>query len=232
MSMQLYLIRHAESENNARPEPLREEDPPISELGRRQAEHLARWAKSLEIDFLITSPFLRTLQTTRMITDSASRPVQVWHNVFEQGGCYRGHGPDARQGAPGLGRKAIQQHLCEDESMCTVDATIGEEGWWFGKERETDEQARVRAAQIAQRITESLVGSGSTVVAVIHADIKRLILAELLGPHIDPRHLGPLHNTGITRLSHNGEIWTLDWFNSVSHLPAPLIGQGEGYSGR
>ena len=81
MSMQLYLIRHAESENNARPEHLRQSDPPISATGRLQASRLAEWASTLKIDILITSPFLRTLQTTRMITDAGSQHVHVWHDV-------------------------------------------------------------------------------------------------------------------------------------------------------
>ena len=46
---------------------------------------------------------------------------------------------------------------------------------------------------------------------------------------LDPFQLGPLRNTGITKLNYNGTAtWTLDWFNSVSHLPADLVGQGEG----
>ena len=38
--MRLYLIRHAQSENNARPEHERVEDPGLTELGARQIDHL------------------------------------------------------------------------------------------------------------------------------------------------------------------------------------------------
>ena len=93
--MQLYLIRHAESENNAKPERLRVEDPPISSLGRQQAKCLGQWVRTLSVDILITSPFLRTLETTREVVNGATHHVHVWHDLFEQGGCYRGHGPDA-----------------------------------------------------------------------------------------------------------------------------------------
>ena len=105
--MQLYLIRHAESENNARPGHLRVEDPAITAVGRLQAQQLANWTRTLKIDALITSPFLRTLQTTQAVLDAEALPVSVWHTVFERGGCYRGYGDDACEGGPGLGRSEI-----------------------------------------------------------------------------------------------------------------------------
>ncbi len=226
--MQLYLIRHAESENNAKPEHLRQEDPPLSATGRRQAECLAQWTRSLKMDVLITSPFLRTLQTTRMVVEATSQQVHVWHDVFERGGCYPGHGPDAKQGASGLGRSQIRQQACDDERKCVIDDTIGEDGWWSGRDRESDEQAVLRASVVTERLRATFGNSDKHVVAVIHADLKRLMLAEMLRPNIDPLHLGPLRNTGITKLDYNGSRWTLDWFNSVSHLPGPLVGSGEG----
>ena len=41
--VQLYLIRHGQSENNARPEHLRVEDAELTDLGHQQAEQLAPW---------------------------------------------------------------------------------------------------------------------------------------------------------------------------------------------
>ena len=226
--MQLYLIRHAESENNAKPERLRVEDPPISSLGRQQAKCLGQWVRTLTVDTLITSPFLRTLETTREIVNGATHHVHVWHDLFEQGGCYRGHGPDAREGGPGLGRSAIEQQLAKSSVTCTLDESIGEAGWWIGKARETDDEAARRAAQVTRRFASTFGTSGKTVIAIIHADLKRLLLAEMLRPRIDPIHFGPLLNTGISKLRYRQDGWALEWLNSVSHLPADLIGSGEG----
>ena len=226
--MQLYLIRHAESTNNARPEHLREEDPPITELGRRQAEHLAGWVQSLAIDTLITSPFLRTVQTTSAILREVPSEVQVWHDVFELGGCYRGHSGSQIEGAPGMSRSAIDDHLRAAGGSPVLDESISEAGWWDAQARETWDAAQDRAVRIVQRLVNTFGASGETVVAVIHADIKRLVLAECLAPVVDATQLGPLRNTGISKLDYNGSRWTLDWFNSVSHLPSDAIGWGEG----
>lgn len=221
--MQLYLIRHAESENNSKPLYERVEDPPITAVGRLQAQHLADWAQTLRIDSLITSPFLRSLQTTRWILDRTPQHVHVWHDVYESGGCFRGHGPDAKEGSMGLGRAQILGHLSRDQDACTIDATIGEAGWWGGRDRETDDEAVQRTKRVAKRFVDTFGASGDVVVAVIHADLKRLLLAELLQGIVDPFDLGPVRNTGITKVDFEGSRWRLDWFNSVSHLPAKLV---------
>ncbi|TWU48211.1 histidine phosphatase family protein [Rubripirellula reticaptiva] len=222
-TMQLYLIRHAESENNARAAYLRVEDPGITAVGRLQCQHLALWIKSLSIDHLITSPFLRTLQTTRYVTDVNRADVQVWHDVFERGGCFRGHGPDATEGGIGLGRADVIRHVVDDANRCTVDSTIKETGWWGGQRRETDDEACARAGKVVKRLSATFGSSGQAVVAIIHADFKRALLAQMLNASVDPRIFGALRNTGISKLDFDGDRWTLDWFNSVTHLPHKLI---------
>jgi len=226
--MQLYLIRHAESENNARPGYQRVEDPPITAVGRLQAQYLATWTRTMKIDARITSPFLRTLQTTRAIIDAADAdavivpvsigPVAIWHNVFERGGCYRGYLDDQREGGQGLGRSAILKHM----PGAIVDDTISEAGWW-GRDRETDAETLQRASDVITRLVETFGGSGKHVVAVIHAEFKRHLLAQMLHGLADAKQFGPLRNTGITKIDFDGTRWRLDWLNSVSHLPVRLV---------
>lgn len=221
--MQLYLIRHAESENNARPAYLRVEDPAITTIGRLQSQHLADWLRTLAFDHLISSPFLRTVQTTRYITDATGASVSVWHDVFERGGCYRGYGDDATEGGVGLGRSDVIRHVVADADRCTIDATIEESGWWGGKTKETDQQAVERAKRVVRRFVDTFGDSRQKVVAIIHADFKRALLAEMLSPGADPMDFGALRNVGISKLDYDGKAWKLDWFNSVTHLPDKLI---------
>jgi 2,3-bisphosphoglycerate-dependent phosphoglycerate mutase len=218
--MQLYLIRHAESENNARPAYQRVEDPSITPVGRLQAEALAQWTRSLKIDVLITSPFRRSLQTSRMVLES-SKPTEafIWHNVFERGGCYLGYGNTDIQPRPGLGRSLIMNEL----PLAVLDDTITEEGWWVGKQKETDEETELRAGLVINRLVETFGDSGKNIIAVLHADFIRTMLAQMLSPGADANQFGPLRNTGITKVDYSGDRWRLDWLNSVSHLPVKLI---------
>lgn len=222
--MKLYLIRHAESENNAKPIHERIEDPPITDLGRQQAQRLAAWIETLPIDVLITSPVLRALQTTHFIATSTGAHVHVWDNVFEEGGIYRGHGPEAIEGGPGLGRMDVIRHLVDsDADRCTLDASIVDTGWWAERNRETPSEAQDRARRVTVRLVETFGNSESTIVAVIHADFKRRLLTEMIRWKANPIEFGNLQNTGITKLLYDGDRFRLDWFNSVSHLPPQWI---------
>jgi 2,3-bisphosphoglycerate-dependent phosphoglycerate mutase len=218
--MHLYLIRHAESQNNARPAYERVEDPSITAVGRMQADYLAQWMKSLPLDHLITSPFKRTLQTMQFVTNATKRSLQVWHDVFEQGGCFRGHGPNATEGGPGLGHKEIVSYFPDVD--CVADATIDNDGWWVGKNRETEPEHQARARSVIGRIVDTFDGSNQTVVMIIHAQFERELLRQML-PDVDAPSLGFIKNCSITKLNRSGQAWQLDWFNSVTHLPAKLI---------
>ncbi len=221
--MQLYLIRHAESENNAISPHDRVEDPPITELGRQQAEHLSAWMQTLKIDTLITSPFRRALETTRSILQITPQKAHVWLDMHERGGCYRGYLPDEIEGAMGLGAAEIRAHLTIDDRECRIDETIDQSGWWGGKDQETDDEAKQRASAVARRLQNTFGANGQTIVAVTHADFKRLLLGAMLPQVLDPHSIGPMRNTGITKVDFDGSRWQLDWLNSVSHLPAELI---------
>jgi len=220
--MELYLIRHAESANNARPTYERVEDPDITAVGRLQATHLARWLETLKIDGFITSPFRRTLQTAAAVLDATVHRLDVWHNVFERGGCFRGYDEATLAGAMGMGRADILKLMGGHAERCLLDETILDTGWWGGKDRETDEQAKRRAAEVCQRL-QARFCDGQVVVLLIHADLKRLMLEALLNDQVDVSQLGALRNAGVSKVNRIDGRWQLDYFNSVTHLPARLI---------
>ena len=221
--MQLYLIRHAESENNARPPFERVEDPALTPRGRLQAGHLADWLKTLSVDTLIASPFKRSLETTRHILDASPQTVHIWHDVFERGGVFRGHGPDAIEGGPGFNRHEVLQAATGTPNACVIDETISDVGWWNCRRRETDEEANRRADAVTERFVKTFGESDKSVVVVTHADFKRCLLASMLSKVADIPSLGPMINTGITKLTYSSSRWQLDWLNSSSHLPARLV---------
>lgn len=72
----LYLVRHAQSTNNAQPESQRIPDPPLTDLGEQQAQALALAIDQLSPDHLFSSPFLRTLQTTAPVAQALGSPRQ------------------------------------------------------------------------------------------------------------------------------------------------------------
>ncbi|MCC9641434.1 histidine phosphatase family protein [Rhodopirellula sp. JC740] len=242
--MQLLLIRHAESENNAKPAHARVCDPSITARGRIQAEHLGKWMSEWEIGHLITSPFRRTLQTTESIlkhrSDSASRfPIAVWHNVFENGGCYNGHHEGNFSGAPGFGRNQIESFFDalnenipgETLHPVDIDREIVPEGWW-GRDRETLPEMQSRATDVIHRLEQTFPPSpleadverpANQVALVAHADFLREMLSQIFVDHVDADEIGPIPNTSITTLQWSAEGWKLTSLNSVKHLPDRLV---------
>jgi len=70
----IYLIRHAESEDNSFNLESRD-DTVLSEKGRQQAEHLSKRFTSIDVDKIISSSFKRTMQTVEAI--SAIKNIRV-----------------------------------------------------------------------------------------------------------------------------------------------------------
>ena len=149
----------------------------------------------------------------------------MWADCFEEGGIYSGHGPEAITGGPGLSRAEVLCHIGQESNAspnASLDDSIGDQGW-YGRNRESPEEAILRAGMVIGRLKETFGASGEAITIVTHADFKRKLLTQMLDGAVDATSLGALRNTGITKVNFNGERWQLDWFNSVSHLPAKLI---------
>ena len=59
--MIIYLIRHAEKEKNKK-------NPPLTDLGKIQAQKTAEYFKSIKIDNIYSSPLKRTFETAEIIS--------------------------------------------------------------------------------------------------------------------------------------------------------------------
>jgi 2,3-bisphosphoglycerate-dependent phosphoglycerate mutase len=212
--MQLYLIRHAQSENNALPEDKRVEDPGLTELGRQQAEHLAEWIPALRLTRLITSPFRRTLLTTEPIRRATALIPEVRIDLHEQGGCYSGHEFGNLVGRPGMSRREIE---IEFSGFQVADGIDGE-GWWQSKPYETSEAARRRAERLLESARREFAHTDERVAFVMHADIKLLLLS-----HLNSEPLAVPYNTSVSEIEFTSSSHQLRVFNQICHLPAHLL---------
>jgi 2,3-bisphosphoglycerate-dependent phosphoglycerate mutase len=217
-TMRLVLVRHAQSANNALPDHQRVHDPGLTDLGLEQAEQLGAWMKSMPITALWCSPFKRSLDTTEAIRRRCSLTPYVHIDLHELGGCYSGYQAIGRQGEAGMGASELRKLYPAYE----IDSQITEDGWWFRKPFESQSLCDQRTARVIDWFKSQLKHATDYAVAVIHADFKRLILKQMLSPGLDVENLGPIFNASATALRWDGKAWTLDFFNSISHLPYSL----------
>ena len=211
--MQLFLIRHAQSQNNAQPEHLRVEDPPITEIGHQQAERLAEVLPALELTHLVTSPFRRTLETTEHLRRAVGLNPEVRTELHEVGGCMRGPSVAEMVGAPGMNRDEIIAEFTGYQ----VGNEIGEAGWWGGKPYESFELASARAKNLLARTLHEYASTDARVAYVMHADFKSLFLQQFCDVLAVP------WNTSLTQVSIADDEVRLDDFNNVTHLPEELM---------
>ena len=83
--MAIYVVRHAKAGDRAEWEGddrLR----PLTKSGRRQAEELAAWLKKESIDAILSSPYVRCVQTLGPLAEQRNLPVELRSDLEEGAG--------------------------------------------------------------------------------------------------------------------------------------------------
>lgn len=79
----LHLVRHGQTEGNARHLFIGSTDLPLDPLGERQARQVGSRFSGIEIDTLISSPMQRARQTAAEISLTTGKPVEVVQGLSE-----------------------------------------------------------------------------------------------------------------------------------------------------
>lgn len=218
--MQLYLVRHAQSSNNAQPEHLRVPDPGITEIGEQQAICLADWLDASSFVHLATSAFRRALQTAGFIRRRTGHMPEVIVDVHEHGGCVDGWHAENFIGQPGLSHTEVVAEFGDVK----IDQAIDRDGWWKSKPREEFSQTRQRAQKIDAYFRDRLSNEQQAILCVTHADFLAMLLEQMCGAAIqEDSRFFDLKNTGVTHLELLDGKWVIHRMNSVEHLPAELV---------
>ena len=218
--MKLFIIRHAQSQNNALPTSQRVPDAPLTERGLSQARHLAQWAQQTQFHDLLTSPFRRTLQTSQLIYAASDAGWMTWTQLHEQGGCVSGVDEASFQGEPGMTGEAIRREF----PGCVVSADIDDQGWWKSQPRETDLQLKERVTAVKEQIVTEFGAGERNIACVTHADFSQLLILALLGDDADnlPAER-TLLNASVTSFTIEANRVQMDGYSNVDHLPSELV---------
>ncbi len=235
--MQLYIIRHAQSYNNALTDwTERVSDPPLTELGERQADRLAEYLAStpeetdepgsgahyvnrtgFRFTRLFTSAMRRSLQTAAPIGEAIGLQPEVWVDIHETGGVFLDY--HEGRGLPGLKRAEMAAQF----PTFRLSPEVTEDGWW-NRGQESKEEWLERAARVAAELRERYATSDERIGLVTHGGFADKLLHTLFGHTMPPRVILPHRNTAITRLDFcdDGAIY-MQYFNRVEHLPSALL---------
>ena len=241
--MKLFIIRHAQSSNNKLGETVqfddymaqRDPEPPLTDLGHQQAalvaEHLAgdlhperkqEGQGGYAFTKLFCSPMLRTLQTAWPISRALGVQPEIWIDIHEQGGIFRGnpHNGDHIVGLPGVTRR----QLTDQFPGYVAPTALTDNGWWFA-DYEDDTHCRARATRVAETLRHWAQEMPDERVALVsHGTFAADLIRALLGLPADHRASYSHYNTAITRIDFLPDGYlVLRYLNRIQHLPPHLI---------
>ncbi len=228
--MRVYLIRHAQSENNVLTHETmhrRKADPDLTELGYRQRRQLADFLanapesdeRGFEITHLYTSPMYRSMLTAGPVAKALGLQPEIWIDLYEKGGMFQrqnGH----IQGFDGMARSAILKAFPDYQ----LPDAVSDRGWYdadMGMEPET--HSFFRAIKVAKALRERS-HSREVLGLVSHAGFLDVLLKAVFDQLPSrPYTMRYYHyNTAITRIDYQGPRPILHYMNRVDHLPAAM----------
>lgn len=241
--MQLFLIRHGQSANNvtwgqANHLDSRVPDPPLTEVGRRQAEILAHFlanhggsAADITYDhqnvggFSITHIFCslmeRAVTTGEILSQRLGLPLVAWPDIHECGGIFSQDKENGEcTGVEGPGREYFNTHHPE----LVLPQSIGSKGWWDRPYEELSDLP-TRARRVRDDLIHVHGGSTHRVALITHVCFSHFFLSDLLNVPVnkEPTPWFHLNNTGISHISFDESRLRVNYLNRVDFLPADLI---------
>lgn len=244
--MELYIIRHGQSTNNALPdEQLRVQDAPLTDLGKQQAQHLANWLAdggnrdpwvspatgfskyepeaTFGITHLYCSAMHRALQTAQPVSQALGLKTDIWIDIHEHGGIYQ-ELPEGITGFPGRTRAEILEEFPD----YTIPDGVTDTGWWdpkLGSEPIYTAYGRAIkvAAELRRRASED-VENKERIAIISHGTFIDALLKAFFN-QLPNRQMFYLHyNTAITRLDFvDKERVLVRFHNRVAHLPREMV---------
>jgi len=203
----VYFIRHGQTYSNHTEVTGRSTDP-LSDLGMEQAERIANRFRTIHLDTVISSPYVRAFQTAEVIAATKNLPITTSNLFIEI-----------------KSPSEVEGKAKDDPEVAGIRAqrwqNWGNPDWHFSDEENFfDSHAR---AQKSLHFLEEQPGE-AIAVATHGAFIRALLEAALFGEQLTaeltsllyPRLL--VHNTGIMVMHYDQGKWQLIHWNDTGHL--------------
>ncbi len=238
--MDLFVFRHAQGHNNLpidtspiSPEEIRRRlDAPLTELGRRQAGHLADWVAerwdpvgtgtygkvAFYFTHLYASPMQRTAETAGSLSIALDLPIIFEPLTHECGGLSFKTEEGLIVTVPGLRRAYFEDNY----PGARIPEAITPHGWWVRNLPEAPADWDDRADRWLASV-KSGHAEDARIALVTHQGFFQAICRRLLGLYSRPLWF-TLFNTGVAhiRLGPDDEI-SFRFVNQLAHLPQEMI---------
>ena len=240
--MRLYITRHGQKAS-VTPAYDGGPNPPLTETGKEQAEHLATFFADRDVDTLYSSCQRRSLQTAQPIHELLDVDWNVWP-VFCETTTTRWRDRHEEDPAHALrvaawrtGEELVEPKYDESEDggyyplssipenypgAALTQPIPWPDAWWIPKQAETYETGLPR---IELGIDALLCrhDHNDTVVITCHGNCGDKLIATLLGlPRRTQARRFSFANTGVTCMERNDNEWRIRFANQTEHLPPAI----------
>ena len=214
MSKKIYLIRHGQSEANAEGRVQGWLDSPLSRLGHRQAQSLARRLQNAEPAFsaVFSSPLQRAAQTARILVDTLQCPLYFDNDLREYN-----MGPITGLTFAEIRERFPERHRAFDRNEPLPHLP--------GAETEPDFMTRVQSCMV--RIVQQ-VPNHQTALVVSHGGTLNAALSGWLGFNKHSRRPFSFGNASISVVSVKPTHTRILHLNDVCHLEHILTSEDPG----
>ena len=207
--MNIYLVRHGESEGNLN-KTHQGENAPLSDKGMEQVARLTKRLKDKKIDLIYASPHLRTKQSAEIIGAELNVPIEYWDLIKER------KRPSEIEGLRFDDPKATEIYEITKKNQIIAD-------WKY-----SDDESYNDLLRRAKNIEEHLINhhKSQNLVCVSHIGMIMMIALQIiLQDELNPKafwqfyHHSRHSNTGITHLEYSEKSgWNLVAWNDTAHL--------------
>lgn len=195
----IILVRHGETEHNARKLFQGQLDTELNHRGRSQAAALAERLRREDIERCYTSDLARAAETAA---------IAIGHDRARRDPELRERHYGAWQGLPmtevaATDPEGLTRHRAADPAY----APPGGETWGAFCDRAWNALQRIAAAE-----------TGRHVLVVTHGGVLRAVAKRVLGLPLEAPRRFSITNAAINRLSYADEQWRLDTWGEAEHL--------------
>ena len=188
--MNLYLLRHGETDYNRRKALQGQLDKPLNETGRQQAREARRQLAGIQFDRVYVSPLHRARDTAMLATGLSEDQLTIEPQIIEINfGVWEGHNTDS------LGA-AFAPFFADPTAYHPPEGG------------ESLEHLIQRVGGFLDRVSREYAGD-HTILAVSHGAAIHAMITAALGTPLSQFWAESVGNCGFVVLHHDGERWTL-----------------------
>jgi len=207
--MLIYFVRHGESEGN-RGEFHHHPNTPLTKVGIKQAEVLAKRLSGIHFDLIYASSQFRAKQTAEIINKKLNAPIEFWDELVELRTPTEIHGKKIDDKDIKIIKKVIRSNFIQ--------------GNFKYSDEETPNEIIGRAGRVLKHLETK--HNNQTILCVSHCTaIKAIVAKVIFGNKLSPDTLLKMRdrlfvqNTGITICEKSEKYdWTLNTWNDMSHV--------------